>query len=238
MKKIVSLLLVLVMLFALAACNKPDPDPKPEVDIHKKGEGVMTYAEYAAAAIDAEVVIEAFVQATQSWWDNKITVYLADKDGAYFAYEMACSEADAAKLTAGTKIKVSGYKAEWAGEVEIVDATFEILDGKYIAPAKDLTADFANVEKLLTYQNQLVQFRGIVIEGISYKNGTPGDDIYLDFSLNGVLHSFCIERYLTGPETDVYKLVADLKAGDVVDVMGYLYWYYAPNTHVISITVK
>jgi hypothetical protein len=41
------------------------------------------------------------VQATQSWWDNKITVYAQDQDGAYFLYEMACSEEDAAKLVPG-----------------------------------------------------------------------------------------------------------------------------------------
>ena len=44
----------------------------------------MTYAEYEAAELNAEVVIEAYVQATQSWWDNKITVYAQDENGGYF----------------------------------------------------------------------------------------------------------------------------------------------------------
>ena len=39
------------------------------------------------------------------------------------------------KLTPGTKIKVTGYKAEWSGEVEITDATFELEEGNYVAPA-------------------------------------------------------------------------------------------------------
>ena len=82
---------------------------------------VMTYADYMAAEIDDEVTIECYVQAHQSWWDNKITVYAADADGAYFLYNMACSEEDAAKLEPGTKIKVTGYKAEWSGEIEIAD---------------------------------------------------------------------------------------------------------------------
>ena len=76
--------------------------------VAEKSEGVMTYAEYDAAEMDAEVVIETYVQATQSWWDNKITVYTQDEDGAYFLYEMACSEEDAAKLVPGAKIKVTG----------------------------------------------------------------------------------------------------------------------------------
>ena len=33
-----------------------------------KSEGVMTYDEYVDAELDSEVVIEAYVQAKQSWW--------------------------------------------------------------------------------------------------------------------------------------------------------------------------
>ena len=35
---------------------------------------VMTYAEYEAAAMESEVIIEAYVQATQSWWANSILI--------------------------------------------------------------------------------------------------------------------------------------------------------------------
>ena len=35
---------------------------------------------------------------------------MQDKDGAYFVYNMACTEADYDKLTPGTKIKVTGHK--------------------------------------------------------------------------------------------------------------------------------
>ncbi|MBQ7795262.1 MAG: hypothetical protein IJ374_01690, partial [Lachnospiraceae bacterium] len=104
-----------------------------------KSEGVMTHAEYIAAELDTEVVIETYVQAKQSWWEDKATVYTQDEDGAYFLYDMACSEEDYEKLTPGTKIKVTGYKAEWAGEVEIVDATFEIIEGNFVAPVLDVT---------------------------------------------------------------------------------------------------
>ena len=85
----------------------------------------MTYDEYMAADLESEVVVEAYVQAKQSWWENQATVYAQDKDGGYFFYNMTCSEEDYAKLTPGTKIKVTGYKAEWSGEVEIIDATLK-----------------------------------------------------------------------------------------------------------------
>ena len=50
----------------------------------EKSKGVMTYEEYMAADLDSEVVIEAYVQAKQSWWEDKATLYTQDQDGAYF----------------------------------------------------------------------------------------------------------------------------------------------------------
>ena len=229
MKKIIAVLMLLCMVVSLVACNKFDPAAKSE--------GVMTYAEYDAAAMDAEVVIEAYVQATQSWWDNKITVYAADADGAYFIYEMACSEDEAALLTPGTKIIVTGYKGAWAGEVEVMDATFAFVEGgdTYVAEPIDATA-LLGTEELINYQNQLATFKGMTIEAIEYKNGEPGDDIYVTVSLGGASYSFCVERYLTGPETDVYKAFAELKAGDIVDIEGFIYWYEGVNTHITAVS--
>lgn len=200
-------------------------------------ENVMTYADYAAAAIDDEVVVECYVQAHQSWWDNKVTVYAQDADGAYFLYEMACSEEDAAKLVPGTKIKVTGYKGEWAGEVEIMDATFEFVEGEaFVAEPMDVTA-LLGTEELIAHQNKLAAFKGMTIEAIEYKNNEPGDDIYVTASVNGQSYSFCVEVYLTGPDTEVYKTVGELKAGDVVDIEGFLYWYEGVNPHITAIAI-
>ena len=219
MKKFVAVLLTLSMLLAGCAAL---------------AEGVMTHADYVAAAIDSEVVVETYVQAKQSWWDNKGTFYCQSEDGAYFLYEMPCSEEEYAKLVPGTKIKVTGYKAEWAGEVEIVDAAFEILEGSYIAEAKDVTA-LLGTDELINHQNEFVSFKGMTVEAIEYKNGQPGDDIYVTVSIDGKSYSFCVEVYLTGTDTDVYKAVGELKAGDVVDIEGYLYWYEGVNTHITGV---
>ena len=225
MKKVFALILTLAMVLSFAACA-------PKFDPAAKSEGVMTYAEYMAAELNATVVIEAYVQATQSWWDDKITVYAQDPDGAYFLYEMTCSEENAAKLVPGTKIKVTGVKTEWAGEVELKSgATFEIMEGTWKATAEDLTAVLGTAD-LIKHQNKLAAFKGLTIESISYKNGEPGDDIYVDLSLNGKTFSFCVERYLTDPETEVYKAFETLKAGDKVDVECFLYWYAPENTVV------
>lgn len=229
MKKIFALLLTLTCLFGMVACGGSSADPAA------KSEGVMTYAEYVAAELDSEVIIEAYVQGKQSWWEDKATVYAQDPDGAYFLYEMACSEEDYAKLTTGTKIKVTGYKSEWAGEVEIVDATFTIGEGTWTATAKDVTAELGT-DTLINSQNQLVAFKGMTVESIEYKNGEPGDDIYVNLSYNGASYSFCVEAYLTGPDTAVYTAVGELVAGDVVDIEGFLYWYEGVNTHITSVS--
>jgi len=206
-----------------------------------KSEGVMTYAEYVAAAIDDEVVIEAYVQAKQSWWQDKATVYLQDREGAYFCYNMACSEADYAKLTPGTKIKVTGYKADFSGEIEIADGTFEILEGNYVAEPTDVTA-LLGTDALIEKQNMFVAFKGMKVESAAiYKwdgSGQDGDDLYFNVSVNGATYTFTVESYLCDGSTDVYKAVKNLKVGDVVDMEGFLYWYEGVNPHITSVTVK
>ena len=214
-----------------------------------KSEGVMTYEEYAAAALDTEVTVETYVQAKQSWWEDKATVYTQDKDGAYFLYEMACSEEDYAKLVPGTKIRVNGYKAEWAGEVEIIEATFEILEGSYIAEAEDMTAMLAS-EELVNHQNKFVAFKGMTVEASKDADGNDvaflynwdgsgedGNDLYFNVSLDGQTYTFTVESYLCDNTTDVYAAVKNLQIGDVVDMEGFLYWYEGVNPHITSLTV-
>ncbi|MBQ3705939.1 MAG: hypothetical protein II888_05725 [Clostridia bacterium] len=205
---------------------------------------VMSHADYIAAENDAEVVIESYVQDHQSWWDNKVTVYLQSEDGAYFAYEMACSEEDAAKLVPGTKIRVKGYKGEWAGEVEIMDGTFEFVEAEpWIAEAADVTGILAD-ESLADHMNEFVAVKGATIvaqedgAAFAYKNTEEKtDDLYFAVDVNGAVYNFCVEFYLRGQDTDVYKAVEALNVGDKVDIEGFLYWYNGANLQATSLTV-
>ncbi len=232
MKKIIALLLIVASACCLlVGCGEVDPN--------EKSKGVMTYEEYDKAALETEVTIEGFVQATQAWWEDKITVYLQDGDGAYFVYEMECSKSDAEKLTKGTKIQVKGYKAAWEGEVEIVDATFDFVDTKdtWTAGATDVTS-LLGKDELIKHQNKFVIFTGMTVKSVSYKNGEVGNDIYVTLTKDGADYDFCVESYLTDKDTDVYKAVGELKAGDVIDVEGFLYWYAGVNPHITSVTKK
>ena len=245
MKKLLVLLLALCMTLAVAGCG----EKAPAADV--QGEGVMTYAEYTAAAVDAPVVIETYVQAKQSWWDNKATLYTQDKDGGYFIYNMTCSEEDYAKLVPGTKIKVTGYKAEWSGEIEIAEgATFEIEDGSYTASALDVTA-LLGTDDLIKHQNEFVSFKGMTVESIADADGNEaaflynwdgsgedGSDLYFNVSYNGATYQFTVESYLCDNTTAVYSAVKNLKVGDKIDMEGFLYWYESVNPHITSVKVK
>ena len=240
MKKILSLILALVLaVFAVCALAEEAAVEEEEVTEVQ----LMTYADYALAEIDAPVYVETYVQAHQSWWNDKITVYAQSEDGAYFIYELACSEEDAAKLVPGTKIAVKGYKSEWSGEVEITDATFEILEADpFIAEPEDVTAKLGT-DELIDDQNKLVAFKGMTVEAydetgaaFAYKNAeNKTDDLYFKVSKDGKTYDFCVEFYLCGQDTEVYKAVEALQVGDVIDLEGFLYWYNGANPHITSV---
>ena len=216
-----------------------------------KGEGVMTYAEYAAAAVDDPVTIEAYVQGKQSWWEDKATIYAQDADGAYFIYNAQCSKEDYDKLVDGQKIKVTGYKTEWSGEVEIAEgATIEIEEGNYIAEAFDATS-LLGTDDLIKHQNEKVAFKGLTVAASKDASGNEvaflynydgsgkeGDDLYFNVDIGGKTYSFTVESYLCDKDSDVYKAVSGLKVGDTIDAEGFLYWYEGANPHITSVTVK
>lgn len=279
MKKILSVLLALSMACSLAACAGgsssseasseatseavsseaaateeeavPAEQNAPQLDAVASGE-VMNYDQYMAADLDTEVTIQAYVQAKQSWWEDKATVYLQDQDGGYFAYDMACSEEDYEKLTEGTCIRVTGYKTEWSGEVEIMDGTFEFVDGAdtFVSMPLDVT-ELLGTDELIYSQNQRVAFKGLTVapstvEGSDEEyaflynwdgSGEDGDDLYFNVSYNGETYTFTVESYLCDNTTEVYNAVKNLQIGQTIDAEGFLYWYEGVNPHITSVTV-
>ena len=241
MKKLFALLLALTMLVAFAGCNaEPAEETLPE--------GVMTYAEFAAAPMDSEVVVHTYVQAVESWWDGCVQIYAQSKDGAYYIYDLACTEEEAAKLVPGTKLEVKGYKGEWSGEIEIMDATYKILEGSYIVTeAFDVTA-LMGTDALAEHMNKKVAMKGLTVAASKDANGndvpflykwdgsgSQGDDIYFNVSLGDATYTFTVNAYMIGNEA-TYKAVEALKIGDKIDVEGFLYWYNAAQPHVTAVS--
>ena len=138
---------------------------------------------------------------------------------------------------------MNGFKSEWAGETEITDATFELIEGDaFIAEAEDVTALLSS-DELILHQNEKVLFKGLTVaaqddgEPFGRKNPAQPDDLYVRFTnADGLVFNFCVEYYLCNENTDVYRAVEGLQIGDVVDVEGFLYWYEGPNTHITAVT--
>ena len=238
MKKLIALLLALTMLVVIAGCEK-----KP---------AAMTHEQYIAAANDSEVIVEAYVAAIESWWDGKIQVYALTDEGGYYIYNLACTEEEAAQFTVGTKVRFTGFKGEWAGEVEVMDAKFEILkaDAKTFG-ADDVTAVFGT-DELTKHMNDLVAINGLTVVGSNDANGqevaflykwdgsgSQGDDLYFNVALGDKVFTFTVNAYMigTGADSEVYKTIEGLKVGDVINVEGFLYWYNGAQPHVTSVTV-
>lgn len=248
MKKFLAIVLALTFVFAFVACGKKDHEFK---DV--KSEGVMTYDEFAAAALESKVTIEGYVQAKQVYSEQygNTSLYLQDTKGAYFVYRLACTAEEYAKFTEGVKVKVVGYKDEWSGEVEIIDVESFSVDSsvKYTAPVFDATS-LLGTDDLIKHQNEKVSFKGLTVKASKdadgnevaylYKwNGTgaEGDDLYFNVALGDKEFQFLVESDLCGADTDVYKAVKNLKVGDTIDLEGFLYWYNGVNPHITSVKV-
>ncbi len=245
MKKIFALVLALMM----AAFVLP---------VMAEETAVMTHEEFIAAEMNSEVCVETYVQNHQGWWENNgvgvMSIYAQSEDGAYFLYEVPMSQEQAEALVPGTKIRVTGVKSEYHGEVEIAEAEFEVIEGEpFIAEAEDVTAKLENADELANCMNEFVAFKGMTIEAKKDAEGNDvaffynwdgtgaagnNNDLYFDASVNGKTYTFTVESYLCGEGTDVYTAVENLKVGDVVDLEGFLYWYDGANPHITGVTVK
>ena len=165
-----------------------------------------------------------------------------------------CSEKDAESLVPGAKIRVTGYKTEWSGEVEIAEgAAFEFVEDDseaYLAFPADVTR-LLGTDALALYMNQTVAFSGAVVVASKDADeneapflynwdgsGSRGNDLYFNVQVGEDVYTFVVESYLRGEDTEVYQAVEALEIGDVVDLTGYLYWYNGPNPHIIDVSVR
>ena len=256
MKKLIALLLALVMVMGLVACAPANnTESTPETTENTTTENTdavkaMTYAEYMAAADGSVVTVEFYVQDTEGRWFNDkpevnsgvITVYGQDQEGGYFAYELRCAEADAAKLIPGTKIQVTGDKATWNGQVEVMNGEFTIVEDAeaYVAEATDITA-LIGTDDLAKEMNKLVAIKGATV--VASKNAEGAEsaflyngDVYFAVAVGETNLTVCIESYHRGADTDVYKAAEALKIGDKIDLEGFLYYYNDAQPHITKIT--
>lgn len=237
MKKILAMILVLVLALATVAVAEEA--------------AVMSFEEFDAAEFETEVTVEAYVQAKQKLNTEygNTSIYAVAEDGAYFIYRVACDEETYAALEEGTLIRITGKKAEWSGEVEIAEATIEIVETEegILYEAMDVT-ELLGTDDLILNMNEFVAFKGMTVAPIADADdnevaftygwggtGEKGADLYFNVSLNDVIYTFCVESDLCDENSDVYAAVEALQIGDVVDLEGFLYWYNGANPHITSV---
>ena len=272
MKKFVALLLALSIVMAFAACtgntnptttNKPQgstpvastPVASTPVASQPEGDAVMTYDEFAALEVveggeQIAVVVDCYIAAVESWYNGACHIYALCEEGGYYIYGYECTEDEAAALVPGMKIRVSGFKTVWSGEIEIVDATIEVLEGTAPEFTVDDVTALAGTEELAKHMNDLVAFKGMTVvaskdangneAAFLYKwdgSGSQGSDLYFNVAIGETVYTFTVNVYMvgTGVDSEVYKAVEALKIGDVIDIEGFLYWYNGAQTHVTAV---
>ena len=234
--KLRKITLFLFIVFAFIACsafmlgchrNEPEPDDKPKA---------LTYSEYMATSDGETVIIEAYITGRRSWWNGAV-LYLQDENGGYFVYNLPCSQDEYnTKLLVGNKIRVTGYKTSYAGEVEIngsqagAEATWELLEGTKTFDAKSVS----NLASLSNFPNQLVKLENLVVANV-YEEGR---NVYFDVTDGANVYTFCVETYmeLTPNTSATYTTVHSLEKGDKVTVTGFNYTYYNPQLHTMTVT--
>ena len=267
----------LLGLCALASCGKKEDDKKGDktstvetstgetsTNITSTGETstgvtstaeeakVLSYAEYMAAQDGDIVTIEAYIAARYTWWGDAASFYLRDDNGAYYAYNLPCTQDQYNNdLVVGQKISITGEKTSWSGEVEIAgkpsdgadNATWTKLNGSktYEAVSVNSIADMAN------YPNQYVAITVEVVTPVEAGTATgAGVDLYYTvknaLGTDTTTYDFCVESYLENSQYSnetgsVYNEVLNLTAGDLVRLEGFVYTYAnLPQLHTMKVT--
>ena len=195
---------------------------------------VFTFAEYAAAADDATVVVRGVVSGifskTNGSSGNGVYIQDLNNEGGYYVYGLVDSkdpEADLG-LKVGMTVTVSGIKDTYNGLYEVVSANIEIDDAtiKTVEPV-DFTEIYKNATALtdaalVTRQSMLVTVKGVEVGGVKEDNG------YYYFKL-GALESYirisssnnCISK----ADIDTFKANHTSHKGYKADVTGIIQLY-------------
>ena len=218
-------------------------------NVFTKSAGVMTHEEFNNAALGTECTLEAFVVAKYAYssWGNT-TVYLTDAEGGYFFYRVPCTQAQYDTIKVGEKLKITGQKAEWQGEVEVdasqsgAEGTFEVIPGdKFLANPEDVSIHAAYPDELKEHNNELVSIVGLRVVSVTQPSA-EGGDIYYEVAYTPLseggtseLYTFCVESDLCNKDTEVYKTALALQHGDLINVTGFMYIYGGPQLHTMKI---
>lgn len=161
-------------------------------------------------------------------------------------------------------LTITGKKASYAGMEEIVDATVTATDATeeymtQVSRAAGATSSITSTGSTLDVVQSCI-FSGTYIvreytttdqnttvadsKAYGYKGDAPTDDIYLRLEdEDGNIIDFCMEAYIVYPvdengesqRTIMLNFISELMVGAEIEADGFLYWWYGPNPHLLSI---
>ncbi|MDD3831410.1 MAG: hypothetical protein PHW00_01995 [Clostridia bacterium] len=191
---------------------------------------INTFAEYAAAEKDANLVIQGIVTGIISKTDGRSSncLYIQDlnDEGGYYVYGLT-DDPKTTGIEIGMKVLVTGQKDIYSGTYELVKATVEVLDDTIatVTPV-DFTTLFTDATALtdtalVAKQGMLVTINDVSITGQDTTNG------YYKFELDG------LESYIR-ISSSVCPLTNDEKNTFIADHTSHL-GYIADATGVICV---
>ena len=195
---------------------------------------VMSYAEYAATADDASVVVSGVISGifskTNGSSGNGMYVQDTKGEGGYYVYGFADSkdpEADLG-LKVGMTVIITGVKDTYNGLHEIINAAVEIADSNITAVAPiDYTETYKNAadlaaEALTGKQSMLVTLKGVEITGQEESSG------YYKFKLGdkeAYIRISSSNNCITKDEITAFKAAHTENFGNTADITGIIQLY-------------
>ena len=244
-KRMMAVGLILALCFSFASCGKANT--VETVPMLVTDGSTLTYNEFLATNYGEQVTIAGYVQAKMVYVTEgaHTSLFVKDQtsDSAYFIYNAMMTQETYNAIVEGTPVKITGTKTVFSNEVEIADATVEVLNATpVIANPLDITTIFSSSAS--DYINRKIQLTGFTVvpfeDGTTFHygyngNGSNGDAVYFQASYNGMTYKFMVHQYLTDPSTPVYTAVQNLQAGQTITIQGYMYFYENPLVMVTSI---
>ena len=124
-----------------------------------------------------------------------------------------------------------GFLAEVQTQ-DLDDILKQLVDGQYAIEQRRLLS-LTVLDKDGIVRDDLIMSPNALNEIAILKQGLT-NMLSIETKVNGEPVTFTLRRYLTGNDSETYAQVKDLKAGDVIDLEAFLYWYNAPQARIIN----
>jgi len=165
------------------------------------------------------ITVDTYVQA-KTYENGKATLIAQTENTSYVINDAACSEADFAKLSDGSKIRVTGVKGDVDGIVNINNATFKILKGRKHEPQ---VAEAADIREIIgTDAINDYHYKRVAVEGWTVSEVVV-DDVANVVTVtvtdgNGKTFTGRVDSAYIPVYSDFYTAAKALTVGEVYDI--------------------